>query len=1005
MSAHALARRWRRLAGGIALMAVATAASAVGYTFPGSLPAGCSGGSGDYVCGNLTLGYGDTVTVNSPKPATITVKGTLTTDTSTINASGTASDLNLVVSGTVTLGYKAVVNANLSAGSVADGNGAVTIGGSITTTSGDVKLGYQTSVAGSITSSSGTITTSESGVVGGDVTSIKGKINVSYAARVNGSVSTGGAITLNQNAVIGGSVTGGSGAVAVGYAVKVAGPITTGAGTISVAQNAVASSCIKSTASAAITLDYQSSVHSVCCGDKCGNSCVVNNSTYKMPPACAGAVVSPDHYDVSMPTSSVACVPSTLTVTACSNSTSPCTNPSTAMSGATATLSTSAGTLASSTVVFNSSGVASTTLSHGLAAQGASVSVSLSGESTAATSPRQCCPDGVKCAVANSCSTTFSTAGFVIAASSNGAATTLPAQTAGTASGGYVLRAVQTNTSTGACTAALTGANTVNWAHQCNNPTTCSAGSLMAINGGASTAIAGNPNSGVSGTTPVAMTFDGSGNAPFSFTYGDVGLITLHARKSAGGTLLSNLSGASNAFVVKPAGLLVGNLKQTATPALVNPAAANASGAKFIAAGESFTATVTAVTSGGAKTPNFGRETAPEGVLLTPTLVQPAGGATGSVSNGSIAGGSFSSGSATVGSLAFSEVGIITLTPSIADGNYLGAGNVTGTASTNIGRFVPARFVLEKATVTQRSGLACAPASAFTHLGENFALGFTLSAQNTAGAVTANYTGSFAKLDPTAASAWNVAGLGGSTAFSAASGRLSLGTASGSWSQGVAKSVSVVAAATRASTPDGPFDATFGIAPTDSDGVTLSAFDMASTAGGSKDRASVGAVALRFGRLRVSSGAGAADRPLLLPVSAQYWNGSAWDTNTLDSCTTVPTAAFNFGNLMRTITTADTAASSGIALTNGNGLLKLVAPAGGRYGTYDVALSLGSGATDASCLQSWTPGTGDAATAGANLDYLRGAWCGSSHARDPSARATFGQQSTQQHLVYRRENY
>ncbi|OYU00086.1 MAG: hypothetical protein CFE40_01860 [Burkholderiales bacterium PBB1] len=1005
MNTPPLLRTLLRLASSAALVLCAMAAQAVDYKFPGAnMPPGCSGKQGDYVCGDVTLAYGDTLTINGQKPATITIKGTLTTDTSTINEGGTASDLTLVVTGAVTLGYKAVVNANITAGSVIDKKGQVTIGGSITTTTGDITLDYQTTVVGSITTGSGAITVGQSGSVAGDVVSKTGSIAIGYAATVKGAVTGGGNVKLDQNSVVTGSITGSTGSVAVGYAAKVTGAISS-AGTITVAQNAVASSCVTSTSSSSITLDYQSSVNSVCCGTSCSNSCVVNNSNSKMPPACSGAVATPDHYELSLPTSSISCLPSTVTVTACSNATSPCTNPSTSLSGATATLATTGASLGATTITFNSKGVATTTLSYPAAGQGAVASVTLSGESTAATSPRQCCPDGVKCAVANSCSTTFSTAGFIVSASTTGSAATLPAQTAGTASGTYYLRAVQTNTSTGACTGALSGSNTVNWAYQCNNPTTCSAGNLMSVNGGASTAITGNPNTAVSGYSSVAMTFDGNGNAPFTFTYADVGQVTLYASKSASGSLLSNLSGSSNAFVVKPANLVIGNLKQTAAPNLANPAAAGAAGAKFIKAGESFTATVTAQTSGGVATPNFGRESPAEGVLLTPTLVLPAGGSTGTLSNASIAGGTFASGSATVNTLAYSEVGIVTLSASIADGNYLGAGNVTGTASANVGRFFPAKFSLSAPSVTHRSGLTCAPASTFTHLGENFNLVFTLTAQNVAGATTANYVGAFAKLDPTTASNWNIAGLGGTTAFSAASDRLSLGTATGSWSNGIAKAVAVTASATRATTPDGPFNAAFGIAPTDSDGVAMSAFDMASASGGVNDRATVASVPLRFGRLRLSSAVGPADRALPLPVTAQYWSGSTWDTNTLDSCTTVPTTAVNFGNLMRTITAADTAAVGAITLAGGTGLLKLAAPAAGRVGTYDVALSLGSAAADASCLQPWTPATGDAASAGANLAYLRGAWCGSTYGNDPSARATFGQQSTQQNLVYRRENY
>ncbi len=715
----------------------------------------------------------------------------------------------------------------------------------------------------------------------------------------------------------------------------------------------------------------------------------------------AGAAV--DHYELSLPTSSISCLPTTVTVTACANSSSPCTSAMTTLSGSTATLATSGASLGATSVVFNASGVASTTLSYPAAANAAAVSVTLSGESAAATSPRKCCPNGAGCVVANSCSTTFNSAGFIIASAANGAAATLPAQTAGTASAGHFLRAVRTSTTTGACTSALTGTTTVNWAYQCNNPGTCSPGNLMSVTGNSATAISGNPNSGVTSYTPVAMTFDANGNAPFTLTFSDVGQATLWVTKSVNS---APLSGSSNAFVTRPAGFTVSNIRQTAAPNLVNPAAAGAAGSAFVKAGESFSATVSAVTSAGAATPNFGKESVAEGVQLVHTLALPAGGASGALANAVIAGSSFSGGAASVTNLAFSEVGIITLAPGVADSDYLGAGNVSGTTTGNIGRFIPAKFALSGASVTHRSGLACAPASSFTYLGENFALGFALTAQNSASATTQNYTGSFAKLDPTSASAFSVAGLGGTTTFSAGSGRLSLGSATGSWSNGVASNISVIANAARAATQDGPFNAAFGIAPTDSDGVALAAYDMPSTSGGANDRASVGTVNLRFGRVRLSNAVGSQARPLILALAAQYWNGSYFDVNTLDSCTALAATTVSFGNLRRTLTAADTAVSgSSFALFSGRGALTLAAPSGGRYGTVDVSLSLGSSATDASCLQPWTPGTGDAATTGANLSFLRGAWCGSSYANDPSARATFGLYRGADTVIYQRENY
>jgi len=413
----------------------------------------------------------------------------------------------------------------------------------------------------------------------------------------------------------------------------------------------------------------------------------------------------------------------------------------------TAVLSTSAGALGATTLTFDASGSASTTLAYPAASNG----------STVAAAARRCCPDGVSCGAANSCSTTFSTAGFFIAAAAGGNATPLPSQTAGQSSGNWVLRAVRSNSTTQACEAALSGPSAVNWSVQCNDPASCSAGNRMTVTGSSSVAVAGNANGSSSASTSVPMTFDANGNAPFSFSYADVGRVTLLASKPAGGTLLAPLSGSSNSFVVKPAGFVLSGIRcasyapgACATSAIAapgnNPAAGSAGGTAFLPAGKPFAATVTAVDANGNPTPNYGQEAAPEGVILNAGLVQPAGGNNPALSNAS-AFGSFSGGTASGSSFAWPEVGIITLTPAVADGNYLGAGNVTGTASGNVGRFYPAGFAVGGPSVTHRVDQACAAPSAFTYLDENFQLGFTLSAQNAAGATTENYTGSFARLD------------------------------------------------------------------------------------------------------------------------------------------------------------------------------------------------------------------------------------------------------------------
>lgn len=152
----------------------ATIAQATNYTFPGNLPAGCSGSSGTYTCSALTLGSSDSIAIAAPLPATITVNGNLSINTTPINAAGTAANLNLIVTGTLSaanLSSPLKINANITAGSINDQSGYLALGGSLSTTTGSITLGYQTNVTGAITSTSGAITTGQSGVIGGAISS------------------------------------------------------------------------------------------------------------------------------------------------------------------------------------------------------------------------------------------------------------------------------------------------------------------------------------------------------------------------------------------------------------------------------------------------------------------------------------------------------------------------------------------------------------------------------------------------------------------------------------------------------------------------------------------------------------------------------------------------------------------------------------------------------------------------------------------------------------------
>ncbi|RZJ10692.1 MAG: hypothetical protein EOP39_08090 [Rubrivivax sp.] len=494
----------------------------------------------------------------------------------------------------------------------------------------------------------------------------------------------------------------------------------------------------------------------------------------------------------------------------------------------------------------------------------------------------------------------------------------------------------------------------------------------------------------------------------------------------------NTVSGTSADLVVRPFTLAVTGL--TSATGTNNPGGSAATDTVFAKAGAPFSATVTAYRwASGADTNNDGVPDA--GVTLSQVSaggaaqgfsasvaltmaagsLTPAGGATGSLANNILT--SFSAGTSTTNSMSYSEVGSFALNTTSVVTSYLGGTvnldalvfNAGGTQQTRVGRFIPAGFAVSSATTTNRSDLSCAAVPDFTYMDENFRLGFTLRAHNAAGATTLNYTGSFARLDLATAANLRLAGIDGSTPFKTSNSTLVVSAVSGGWSNGVAAGISLTAKTPRMSTtPVGPYaNADFGIAPVDPDGVAILLLDLDADGIGGVDSAKVGRIPLRFGRLRLQNGMAPGNRSLNLPLEAQYWTGTAYNTNILDSCTRINATHLSFGNLRKSLVASDVAmVDTSVTLAAGQGSIKLAAPAGGHVGSVDVAIALDSTAppADLSCLKThtaWTPAK--AATAGASLPALRSPWCGPFG--DPGARATWGLFRGANGVIYQRENY
>jgi hypothetical protein len=164
------------------------------------------------------------------------------------------------------------------------------------------------------------------------------------------------------------------------------------------------------------------------------------------------------------------------------------------------------------------------------------------------------------------------------------------------------------------------------------------------------------------------------------------------------------------------------------------------------------------------------------------------------------------------------------------------------------------------------------------------------------------------------------------------------------------------------------------------------------------------ATPLRFGVLALGSAYGSDLLALHLPVTATYWNGAAMVANAADTCTgpALGNASIALGNQVQRPGTGGTFSTSVLATptlasswSQGAGSVTLAAPS--VPGTAQVALNLGSGPTDASCI-GWS-----VASTGSGLPWLRGKWCGTGYSVDPSSLASFGTAATP--FVYFRENH
>ncbi|MBI5922165.1 MAG: hypothetical protein HY847_11045 [Betaproteobacteria bacterium] len=528
----------------------------------------------------------------------------------------------------------------------------------------------------------------------------------------------------------------------------------------------------------------------------------------------------------------------------------------------------------------------------------------------------------------------------------------------------------------------------------------------------------GNCNTPAAVLSPVTLAPALSGGVPiftagqrktFSFTYANAAP-NVRVRIATAGP---NYSCSSDNFAIRPTSYTVTS----------SASQAGSSGSPFFRAGtDTFTLTATAVNASSATTSTYLGLPKLNSSLVT--SVQAHAGTTTNVTfPNATAGVAIGSG------FKYSEVGNISLglnaiyddsfaqvdtakaecTSGFNNGTPAGTPDANGKFSCQFGSAVPAqnfgRFVPDHFTVVGTINNACSSGT-FTYMGQNFTLSSTsvVQAQNASGVVTQNYAGAYAP---------GTVSFAAENADSGTDLSSRLAFASGTWTLGVYILSSTNASFSRPVTTTS--DATWGVFDTLDVGLTVNDSDVSTSpkvsgadlnptvAGGSTftyKKFSGSPLRMRFGMLKLDSTSGSEANNMPVTVKALYWDGTSWQINTSDGCTSIPYTALNLSNYKGALNPATNMSGNHLPttatlLSGGTSSITVTKPFPSAKGSVDLAINLGATGAD-NC-------TSTTATA-ANLSWLRGNTCdGLSYDKDPIARITFG--AAKSPFIYIREKY
>ncbi len=499
-------------------------------------------------------------------------------------------------------------------------------------------------------------------------------------------------------------------------------------------------------------------------------------------------------------------------------------------------------------------------------------------------------------------------------------------------------------------------------------------------------AISGTNIAASSPGTALSLNFDGTATATINVRYPDAGQMQLNSRydgigpEEAGLVMLGN-----DAFIARPVGLCVYSDD-------VNADCVSGDGtcSAFRRVDETFNLKVKGVCweasgdtdycSGNSTTPNFQLGSIP----ISHNLIAPSspGVSAGTIGVSLIDIAAADNGEHTSNNQTVSEVGVFTFTASPP--NYFGAPLPSAT-SANIGRFTPNHFI----TTVTNNGVFQNGCSGFTYSGQSFGYNppnypeMLITAKDTGNTTTVNYRDDFVKLT-------NPATQINMPAVSSDASNLGADLAT------LLNVTWTPAAASLSANDNGTLDFSLGadlfsytrennalVQPfisdiqlpvnsiTDSDGIMASDLPRIFAPVGTE---------IRYGQMQLQNAYGPETMALTIPVFAEYYNGSSFVLNDLDSCTAYDSLNSQLANFQGNLVLGETTPSgSGVVISGiGNNLI-LSAPGVGNDGSADITLDLSQ-------------------ASGADMEWLQPGGI------NPTARATFGIFNGNQRLIYMRES-